>query len=129
MRVDGDKRHVLHNLDTGFVRAVGLAGANAIEATVTEAIRADLACQHIERGELHIDRAHLRSTWVRQLSAGLKAASPLDREHLLIYSPDHGEGPCEPGGMMFFPAQTCAGCPLRERWTTSAWTQYQHSPR
>ena len=43
VRVDGYKRHVLQDLDTGLVRAVGITAANAAEASVTDAIRADLA--------------------------------------------------------------------------------------
>ena len=35
---DGYKRHVLSDLDSGLVRAVGLTAANAPEASVTEAI-------------------------------------------------------------------------------------------
>jgi hypothetical protein len=47
VRVDGYKRHVLRDLDTGLVRAVGLTAANVPEASVTEPIRADLACQWV----------------------------------------------------------------------------------
>ncbi len=36
VRVDGYKRHVLHDLDTGLVRAVGVTAANVPEASVTE---------------------------------------------------------------------------------------------
>ena len=43
VRVDGYKRHVLRDLDTGLIRAVGLTAANVPEASVTEPIRADLA--------------------------------------------------------------------------------------
>ena len=57
VRVDGYKRHVLRDLDTGVVRAVGVTPANAAEASVTEAISADLACQQVSLSELHIDRA------------------------------------------------------------------------
>ena len=66
VRVDGYKRHVLQDLDSGLVRAVGITAANAAEASVTDAIRADLACQHVQVSELHIDRAYLSSTWVRE---------------------------------------------------------------
>jgi len=47
VRVNGYKRHVLHDLDTGLVRAVGLTAANVPEASVTEPIRSDLACQQV----------------------------------------------------------------------------------
>src|SRR5438270_2129788 len=131
VRVDGYKRHILRDLDTGLVRAVGMTSANAAEA-----IRADLAYQRIELRELHIDRAYLSSIWVRERSAELavyckawpvrngtrflKTAFQLDWERLLIRCPNHVELPFEPGGVVHFPAETCADCPLRERCTSSA---------
>jgi hypothetical protein len=57
VRVDGYKRHVLRDLDTGLIRAVGITPANVAEATVTEAIAADLGAQQVTLDELHIDRA------------------------------------------------------------------------
>ena len=42
VRVDGYKRHVLHDLDSGLIQAVGVTPANVPEASVTEAISADL---------------------------------------------------------------------------------------
>ncbi len=71
VRVDGYKRHVLRDLDTGLVRAVGITPANAAEASVTEALSADLACQQVRLSELHIDRAYLSSTLVRDRSVEL----------------------------------------------------------
>src|SRR5438552_16466293 len=47
VRVDGYKRHVLHDLDTGLIRAVGMTPANAPEASVTEGISADLERQQV----------------------------------------------------------------------------------
>jgi hypothetical protein len=44
--VDGYKRHILSDLDTDLVVAVGITPANAPEAEVTDAIAADLAAQH-----------------------------------------------------------------------------------
>jgi hypothetical protein len=55
--INGYKRHVLHDLDSGLVRAVGITLANAPEASVTEAMSADLLAQQAQLGELHIDRA------------------------------------------------------------------------
>jgi hypothetical protein len=54
-RFEGYKRHVLRDLDTGLVRAVGVTPANAPEAKVTEGIARDLAAQEVELEELHID--------------------------------------------------------------------------
>ena len=135
VRVDGYKRHVLRDLDTGLVRAVGLTAANAPEATVTEAIEADLALQQVKLGELHIDRAYLSSLWVRQRSADLviycktwpvrngtrfaKTAFSLDWDQRRIRCPNQQEMPFEPGGTVHFPAEVCAACPLREQCTSS----------
>lgn len=135
VRVDGYKRHVLQDLDTGLVRAVGLTAANAAEASVTDAIRADLACQQVQVRELHIDRASLSSTWVRERPADLdisckawpvrnsprfpKTAFQLDWEQQTLRCPNQQEMPFTPGGVVHFPAEICAACPLRERCTTS----------
>jgi Transposase DDE domain len=135
VRVDGYKRHVLRDLDTGLVRAVGITAANAAEASVTEAISTDLACQQVTLHELHIDRAYLSSTLVRERSADLqvyckawpvrnstrftKTAFALDWERQVLRCPNNQELPFVPGGVVQFPAETCAACPLRERCTTS----------
>jgi hypothetical protein len=66
VRVDGYKRHVLHDLDTGLIRVVGVTPANAPEASVTEAISEDLEQQGASLKELHIDRAYLSSHLVRE---------------------------------------------------------------
>jgi hypothetical protein len=70
-RIDGYKRHVLRDLDSGLVRAVGVTSANAPEASVTEAIVADLAAQSVYLSELHIDRAYLSSPLVRERPSDL----------------------------------------------------------
>ena len=62
---DGYKRHVLRDLDTGLVPAVGITAANAPEASVTGDIAADLDAAGWQLAELHIDRAYLSSALVR----------------------------------------------------------------
>lgn len=135
LRVDGYKRHILRDLDTGWVRAVGLTAANAAAASVTAAISADLACQQVTLEELHIDRAYLSSTLVRERSADLqiyckawpvrqgtrfaKTAFELDWDRQVIRCPNQQELPFVPGDVVQFPAEVCAACPLRERCTTS----------
>jgi hypothetical protein len=135
VRVDGYKRHVLRDLDTGLVRAVGMTAANAAEASVTEAISADLVCQQVSLRELHIDRAYLSSPLVRERSADLqvyckawpvrngtrftKTAFELDWERQVLRCPNQQELPFVPGGVVQFPAEACAACPLRQRCTSS----------
>jgi IS5 family transposase len=135
VRVDGYKRHVLRDLDTGLVPAVGITPANVAEATVTEAIAADLGAQQVSLHELHIDRAYLSSSLVRDRAADLhvyckawpvrngnrfpKTAFELDWQRGLLRCPNQQEMPFEPGGVVQFPAEICQACPLRERCTSS----------
>jgi Transposase DDE domain/Transposase domain (DUF772) len=134
--VDGYKRHVLHDLDTGLIRVVGITPANVPEASVTEAISEDLSGQEVYLKELHIDRAYLSSHLVRERSADLevyckawpvresnhftKQAFTLDWERQLIRCPAEQEMPFVPGGVVHFPKETCAQCPLKEQCTSSA---------
>jgi len=136
VRVDGYKRHVLHDLDSGLVPAVGITAANAPEASVTEAISEDLALQKIHLQELHIDRAYLSSELVRHRPDELeiyckawpvreskrfhKQAFTLDWERQVIRCPAEQEMPFAPGGVVHFPKDTCTQCPLKTQCTTSA---------
>jgi IS5 family transposase len=134
--VDGYKRHVLHDLDTGFIRAVGITPANIPEASVTEAISEDLARQAVQLKELHIDRAYLSSHLVRERSDDLevyckawpvrngkcfhKQTFALDWERQTIRCPAKQEMPFVPGGLVHFPKETCAQCSLKAQCTTSS---------
>jgi hypothetical protein len=136
VRVDGYKRHVLHDLDTGLIRAVGLTPANVPEASVTEAISADLLRQEVALQELHIDRAYLSSHLVRERSDELeiyckawpvregkyfhKQAFALDWERQIIRCPAQQEMSFVLGGVVHFPKDTCAQCPLKAQCTSSA---------
>jgi IS5 family transposase len=135
VRVDGYKRHVLHDLDSGLIRAVGITPANVAEASVTEAISEDLEQQEVCLKELHIDRAYLSSHLVRERSDDLevyckawpvreskrfsKQAFVLDWERQIIQCPAEQEMPFVPGGVVHFPQDTCAKCPLQMQCTTS----------
>lgn len=139
VRVDGYKRHVLQDLDSGLVCAVGLTAANAPEASVTDALDVDLAAQQVSLAtlaEAHLDRGYLSSRWVRERPATLaiycnawpvrngarfpKTAFTLDWTRQTLRCPAQVELPFTPGGTVHFPATTCAACPLRERCTASA---------
>jgi transposase len=63
--IDGYKRHVLRELDSGLVCAVGLTPANLPEAQGAIQIRDDLAAQQLTLAELHVDRAYLSSVLVQ----------------------------------------------------------------
>jgi lambda repressor-like predicted transcriptional regulator len=133
--IDGYKRHVLRDLDSGLVRAVGITPANQPEALVTEAICADLAAQGVALAELHIDRAYLSSTLVKQRPPELaiyckawpvqpsdcftKEAFALDWARFIMRCPNGIEIPFIPGETVHFPAKQCQACPLRAQCTSS----------
>jgi hypothetical protein len=135
-RVDGYKRHVLRDLDSGLVRAGGITAANVPEAEVTDAITTDLTAQEVTVGELHIDRAYLSSRWVRERPAALavyckawpvrtgptfaKRAFCLDWAQGTIRCPGGIVLTFTPGSTVQFPRATCATCALRPQCTTSA---------
>lgn len=134
--VDGYKRHVLHDLDTGLIRAVGITPATVPEASVTEAISEDLSRQEVCLKELHIDRAYFSSHLVRERSDDLevyckawpvreskrfpKQTFTLDWERQIIQCPAEQEMPFVPGGIVHFPKEACTRCSLKEQCTTSA---------
>jgi len=134
--IDGYKRHICRDLDSGLVPAVGITPANAPEASVTEAISADLAAQHARLVELHIDRAYLASTLIRDRSEDLtiyckawrvrhvagrfaKTDFQLDFDRGELTCPHQITMPFQPGKTVRFPTQVCASCPLRAQCTTS----------
>jgi hypothetical protein len=134
--VDGYKRHVLRDLDSGLIPVVGVTPANVPEAHVTDSIEADLAAQKLKVGEWHIDRAYLASRMVKERSAEVeiyckawpvrtgryfaKTAFHLDWARQEIRCPNNVTLPFEVGGLVQFPAASCGVCGLRERCTRSA---------
>jgi Transposase DDE domain len=133
---DGYKRHVMRDLDTGLVPAVGITAANAPEASVTGDIAADLEAAGWQLAELHIDRAYLSSALVRDRGPGLavfckawrvrntggryaKDQFALDFTAGRLTCPAGVSMPFEPGRTVRFPKDTCAACPLRARCTAS----------
>jgi hypothetical protein len=133
---DGYKRHVLRDLDTGLVTAVGITPANAPEASVTSHIAADLDAAGLTLAELHIDRAYLSSGLVRDREPGLaiyckawrarnagrfaKDQFTFDFTAGQLTCPAGVAMPFEPGRTVRFPKGTCAACPLQARCTTSS---------
>jgi transposase len=133
---NGYKRHVLHDLDSGLVRAVGVTPANQPEAAVTDAVLTDLERQGAVLSEVQIDRGYLSSALVQQRPPGLaiyckawsvhnggrfpKTAFVLDWERRQLHCPAGIVRELVPGGTVHFPSATCAVCALRTRCTTSA---------
>jgi Transposase DDE domain len=133
--VDGYKRHVLGDLDSGLVCAVGVTPANLAEAAGATQIAEDLAAQDATLSELHIDRAYLSSTLVRDRAEKLavfckawrvrngprfaKTDFTLDWEHGQLVCPAGQAMAFTPGGKVQFPAAVCQACPLRTQCTAS----------
>jgi len=133
--IDGYKRHVLTDLDTGLVPAVGVTAANLPEAQGATQIRDDLAAQQLTLAELHVDRAYLSSTLVRDRPDDLqifckawrvhngprftKTDFHLDFDRGVLVCPAGQQMAFTPGGKVQFPAGVCAACPLRTQCTTS----------
>ena len=133
---DGYKRHVLRDLDTGLIPAVGITPANVPEASVTADIAAGL--QHAGRtlAELHTDRGYLASDLVRGRGSDLvifckawrvrnggrfaKDQFSIDFAAGRLTCPAGVSMPFQPGSTVRFPKGTCAACPLRERCTASS---------
>ena len=135
VRIDGYKRHVLCDLDTGLVPAVGVTAANVAEAEAADQITADLVAQQRTLAELDIDRAYLSSSLVTDRDPDLqifckafpvrngprfaKTAFHLDFDQGLLTCPNRVTVAFTPGGKVQFPAQACQTCPLRTQCTTS----------
>ncbi len=134
-KIDGYKRHVLKDLESGVVCAVALTRANTPEATATVDLERDLKFQNIHLSQLHIDRAYLSSHWVTQRDDKLqifckawpvkncgrfdKNSFFLDWDTHLISCPNQVSIPFEPGKIVHFPQNECAICPLRSGCTNS----------
>jgi transposase len=151
MRVDGYKRHILRDLDQGVIRAVGVTAANRPEAAVTDDLLVDLHAQGLtladldELDELQIDRAYLSSSWVRDRPPGLritckawpvrngdrfpKTAFVLDWERQTLRCPAGAVMPVVPGGVVHYPATTCAACALRALYRQSCGAQRRDPSR
>jgi hypothetical protein len=135
-RVDGYKRHVLRDLDSGLIRAVAVTAANRPEAAAAPDIEADVQRQGCTIAELHVDRGYLASALVRERPPDRvvvgkpwpvrngdrfpKTAFALDWDARTLTCPAGAARPFAPGASTRFPAATCAACPLRARCTTSA---------
>ena len=139
----GYKRHVMRDLDTGLVPAVGITAANVPKASVTGDITADLDAAGFTLSELHIDRAYLSSALVRDRGPDLaifckawrvrnaggrpaKDQFTLDFTAGRLTCPAGVAMPFEPGQTVRYPAGTCAACPLHHQQPRA---QRCHPPR
>lgn len=145
----GYKRHLAMDLISGLVLAAALAPANKPEGSITDQVVADLARYIAPEAEnpmaevvralesVHVDRAYLSSTLVKQVrDAGgaifckpfpqrgrpgmyTKSAFTLALADRSITCPAGQTVSAFPGETSHFPAGKCRACPHRERCTTS----------
>ena len=144
---DGYKRHVLRDLDTGLVPAVGITPANAPEASVTDAIAADLSGRAAPVRAAHRpglpgrtalvrdrdpDLAIFRMAWRVRNTGGRFAEDQFALDFVAgqLTCPAEVTMPFEPGRTVHFPEDTCAACTLRTRCTHQQQrAQRVHPPR
>jgi Transposase DDE domain len=135
LRVEGSKRQGRRALDSRWMVAVGGTPATAPAASGTDASATDWAAQHCTRRAWPSDRASLASQLVQQRTATLaifctawpvrqgpswpKSAGQLDGERYALRCPSGVTLPCDPGGVVQFPAATCQPGALRERCPAS----------
>jgi hypothetical protein len=134
-RSAGDKRQVGRDLERGRVRAVGVPPANGPEASVTAPRVADRTAHAVPRRAWHLDRASLSRPLVRERPAGREifcqawpgrhgtrfpqTACVLEWEAGTRRCPHAVTRPFQAGGVVHFPATTCAVCPLHAHCTRS----------
>lgn len=136
-RIDGYKRHIAVDLETGLIVACGLAAANRPEHEMAATLNADIERQALQIESLYIDRGYITSPLVEQV---------LDRQGSIICRPwsasnDNGHftksnfifdmnrktitcpaGQTEPiqfGKSVAFNPEACDSCILRSRCTTA----------
>lgn len=133
-RIDGYKRHVAVDLDSGLTLACALTPANRPEAEATPALQADLEHQGVSVGALYIDRGYLSSSLVEQTVAQgaelicrpwpqrngklyPKTAFQMDFEAKRLVCPAGQSVPLELGKIAVFDGAQCSQCAQRTQCT------------
>lgn len=135
--INGYKRHIARELETGLIWACALGAANEPEADSLREINDRIHGQNRSIGELYIDRGYLSSEVVDEIVARggeviCRPWSPRNRDNLFTKADfeidvDRMEITCPNGESMSiphldmrveFPAVECDSCPLRAQCTT-----------
>jgi IS5 family transposase len=137
VRVDGYKRHLAVDVESGFILAAAITPANRPEGEASSELLSDVERQGVTLTDLYVDRAYFVDEAVTQSrKSGLivhSKAFPL-RNHGLFTKADFvvdvaaGHVTCPEGktvsaatgGTARFSAADCAACPKRAQCTTSA---------
>ncbi len=130
--INGYKRHIAQDLDTGIILAAEVQPANRPEHEVVAILESDLR----NLDELHIDRGYLASSVVRELhnagttivakpwtpaNGGLftKLSFAIDLDNGTVTCPAEKVAPIR-RQQARFSAADCDNCPLRAKCTTAA---------
>jgi hypothetical protein len=128
--INGFKRHILRDIDTGLILDGDVRPANEPEHRVTEELCSPLS----EDVEVHIDRGYVASPWIRghRERGGCVIAKPwtprnrglftktkfvIDLEARTVRCPADQTTTISAGGTARFSAATCDSCPLRPQCT------------
>lgn len=132
--INGYKRHIGTDLDTGLIVACAVTPANRPEMEATPEMEKDLEAQGFSVAELHVDQAYAHSTLAqhttetggevlcrpRGSSNGDKFSKQdfaVDLSTMTITCPDGQMQPIQLGKTVKFDAQGCGACSLREKCT------------
>ena len=136
-RIDGYKRHIVTDLDSGLILACALTPANRPEAEAVPSLEQDLAAQGLTVDELQVDQAYVNSSLAQAVRArgGLVLCRPrvtnngelfrkedftLDLEHMTLHCPAGHQKPIQLGKTVVFDAPLCRDCLLRPRCTDAS---------
>ena len=135
-RIDGYKRHIATEMDSGLILACAITPANRPEEEAAPLLKADLERQERKIRELHIDRGYVASPVVGDVldEGGEVICKPWlarngelftkddfkkDLRRMTITCPAGETQPLRPGTVVEFDAAACAICPLRPQCTTA----------
>jgi hypothetical protein len=132
--INGYKRHIATDLDTGLIVACAVTPANRPEQEATPELEKDLKAQGLRVVELHVDLAYANSTMAKStMEAGgqvicrprgnsrgemfSKQDFAVDLQTMTITCPAGQRQPIELGKTVKFDGPVCGSCPMRERCT------------
>lgn len=136
-RIDGYKRHIAVDLDTGLIVACGLAAANRPEHEMAATLNAEIERQGLEISSLYIDRGYITSPLVGQVldrqgsiicrpwpasndnGRFTKSNFLFDMHRKTITCPAGQKRPIQFGKPVVFKPSICDSCVVRSRCTTA----------
>jgi hypothetical protein len=136
-RIDGYKRHIATEMDSGLILACAVTPANRPEEEAAPLLQEDIGRQKRNIRELHIDRGYVASPvvsdvldeggevickpWIaRNGELFTKGDFKKDLRRMTITCPAGETQPLRPGTVVKFDPTICAICPLRPQCTTAA---------